>query len=205
MALGVTLQFECTLRQRDVIGEWIKDGSEQGRWQNGLTWSHIGADGILRKKTLKTGAPAEHRLSDHPDLAVELDRVPLDRRVGPLVVDEKLGVPYTAERYRKWFRQIARAAGIPDTVWSMDARAGAITEGWRAARSLCPSWRWPPTRSSRPPAATTGPTSSRSAGRPGCDYGGAKGKKMFDHRAPGLVWNDAVPPRTVVRIRRKQT
>jgi integrase len=30
--------------------------------------------------------------------------------------------------YRKWWRQIARAAGLPDEVWSMDARAGAITE-----------------------------------------------------------------------------
>jgi hypothetical protein len=132
MALGVTLQFECSLRQRDVIGEWIKDGTQHGRWQNGLAWSHIGADGILRKKTSKTGASAEHRISDHPDLAAELDRVPLDRRVGPLVVDEKLGLPYTAARYRRWFRQIARTAGIPDDVWNMDTRAGAITEAWES-------------------------------------------------------------------------
>jgi hypothetical protein len=131
MALGVTLQFECSLRQRDVIGEWIKDGTEP-RWQSGLTWSHIGADGILRKKTSKTGASAEHRISDHPDLAVELDRVPLDRRVGPLVINEQFGVPYSAEQYRKSFREIARAAGIPDTVWNMDARAGAITEAWES-------------------------------------------------------------------------
>ena len=126
------MQFECSIRQRDVIGEWIKEKAQAPRWQNGLTWSHIGQDGILRKKTSKTGAPAEHRLSDHPDLAVELDRVPVDRRVGPLVVDEKLGAPYTAERYRKWFRQIARAAGIPDAVWNMDSRAGAITEAWES-------------------------------------------------------------------------
>jgi hypothetical protein len=132
MALGVTLQFECSLRQRDVIGEWIKDGTQAARWQNGLTWSHIGQDGILRKKTSKTGAQAEHRLSDHPDLAAELDRVPLDRRIGPLVINEQFGVPYTAEQYRKSFRQIARAAGISDDVWNMDARAGAITEAWES-------------------------------------------------------------------------
>jgi hypothetical protein len=52
--------------------------------------------------------------------------------VGPLIVDEILGVPYTAEAYRAWFRRIARKAGIPDTVWSMDARAGAITEAWES-------------------------------------------------------------------------
>jgi hypothetical protein len=131
MALGVTPQFECSLRQRDVIGEWIKDGTQAPRWQNGLTWSHIGQDGILRK-TSKTGAPAEHRISDHPELATELDRVPLDRRVGPLVVNEQFGVPYTAEQYRKSFREIARTAGIPDNVWNMDARAGAITEAWES-------------------------------------------------------------------------
>jgi hypothetical protein len=132
MALGVTLQFECSLRQRDVIGEYVKDGTHCERWQNGLTWSDIGTDGILRKRTLKTGAPAEHRIADHPDLQLELSRVPLDRRVGPLVVDEVRGRPYTEATYRAWFRRIARKAGIPDTVWNMDARAGAITEVWES-------------------------------------------------------------------------
>src|SRR5262245_25252214 len=42
MALGLMLQFECSFRQRDVIGEWVGE-----RWQNGLTWSDIGGDGIL--------------------------------------------------------------------------------------------------------------------------------------------------------------
>jgi len=58
--------------------------------------------------------------------------VPLDRRIGPLVINEQFGVPYTAEQYRKSFRQIARAAGISDDVWNMDARAGAITEAWES-------------------------------------------------------------------------
>jgi hypothetical protein len=132
MALGVTLQFELSLRQRDVIGEWVADGTRNGRWQNGLTWSHIGADGILRKKTSKTGAPAEHRITDHPDLATELARISIERRVGPLVVEEVRGVPYRAAAYRTWFRTIARKAGIPDNIWSMDARAGAITEAWES-------------------------------------------------------------------------
>jgi hypothetical protein len=127
MALGLTLQFECSLRQRDVIGEWVGD-----RWQNGLTWSDIGSDGILRKRTSKTGAEAAHRISDHPDLAAELNRIPLNRRVGPLVVEERRGLPYSPALYRHWFRKIAQACGIPDTVWNMDARAGAITEAYEA-------------------------------------------------------------------------
>ncbi len=50
LALGTALQFETTLRQRDVIGEWepIAPGAERSgillngrRWVNGLTWSDI--------------------------------------------------------------------------------------------------------------------------------------------------------------------
>jgi hypothetical protein len=36
---------------------------------------------------------------------------------------------------RKWFRQIARAAGIPDEVWSMDSRDGG-RRGWRPATAI---------------------------------------------------------------------
>jgi integrase len=38
--------------------------------------------------------------------------------------------------YRKWFRQIARAANIPDDVWSMDSRAGGATEAEEAGAGL---------------------------------------------------------------------
>lgn len=127
MARGLRMQFECALRQRDVIGEW-----QNGRWANGLTWSDIGRDGVLRKTTSKTGADAEHRITDYPELAADLDATPLDNRIGPLVIDEGTGLPYTPEKYRRWFRLIAREAGIPDEIWNMDARAGAVTEAYEA-------------------------------------------------------------------------
>jgi hypothetical protein len=38
--------------------------------------------------------------------------------------------------YARWFRQIARAAGIPDEVWNMDARAGGATEADEAGAAL---------------------------------------------------------------------
>ena len=38
--------------------------------------------------------------------------------------------------YRKWYRQIARAAGIPDTVWSMDSRAGGAAEAEEAGAAI---------------------------------------------------------------------
>jgi hypothetical protein len=127
MARGVLLQFELAFRQRDVLGEW-----NSGRWSNGLTWSHIGRDGILRKTTSKTGADAEHRIADYPELAADLAATPIEKRVGPLVIDEGTNLPYTPEKYRRWFRLIAREAGIPDEIWNMDARAGAVTEAYEA-------------------------------------------------------------------------
>jgi hypothetical protein len=38
--------------------------------------------------------------------------------------------------YARWFRQIARAAGIPDDVWNMDSRAGGATEADEAGAAL---------------------------------------------------------------------
>jgi hypothetical protein len=54
LALGTALQFETTMRQREVIGEWapVPVGDEPSgiilngrRWVNGLTWSGP-ADGL---------------------------------------------------------------------------------------------------------------------------------------------------------------
>jgi hypothetical protein len=143
-ALWLTLQYELGMRRRDVIGEWIEDreGSSDGircgryLWRDGLTWSHIDQNGILRKMISKTehttAREAVHRIADYPDLVAELERIPTDRRVGPLVVSETTGLPYTPEQCRRYFRLIARDAGIPDAVWNMDARAGAVTEAYES-------------------------------------------------------------------------
>src|SRR5262249_29700008 len=56
-----------------------------------------------------------------------LERVPHDERHGAIVKGEH-GLPVRERSYRRWYRQIARAAGIPDDVWCMDTRAGAATE-----------------------------------------------------------------------------
>ncbi|MFG1377334.1 hypothetical protein [Xanthobacter autotrophicus] len=135
MALGITLQFDLGMRQRDVIGEWLPDASpgaegivDHGlRWSDGLAFSHISGT-VLRKKTSKTGKVVEHDLAQLPDTLSELERIPASRRIGPLVLNEETGLPYKRRVYVKWFRTIARKAGIPDDVWSMDARAGAVTE-----------------------------------------------------------------------------
>src|SRR5215471_7266324 len=73
VALGVAAQFELTLRQSDVIGEWER---------------------------IDRGVPVRHRY------------------------------------YRDLYRDVADAAGVPRTVWSMHARHGGATESQQAGASL---------------------------------------------------------------------
>jgi hypothetical protein len=143
MAIGVAAQFEMGLRQGDVIGKYVAavfntahaeyDGAGemwvgQFRWENVPGWK-------FRLKTSKNRSPTGFMLSDYPLLFPLLERVPLAERKGAIVKGEH-GIPIRARSYRKWYRQIARAAGIPDEIWNMDSRAGAATEAEDAGVEL---------------------------------------------------------------------
>jgi hypothetical protein len=58
------------------------------------------------------------------------------RRAGPVSIDETAGRPYAEPAYGREWRLVVRAAGIPDQVWNMDARAGVITEAGDAGANL---------------------------------------------------------------------
>jgi hypothetical protein len=58
-----------------------------------------------------------------------VDSNPLAQRTGAIVTGAK-GLPVRRDR------QIARAAGIPDEIWNMDARAGGATEADEAGAAL---------------------------------------------------------------------
>ena len=70
LALGTALQFECGLRQKDVIGEWEPIEGEptshyvlnDRQWVNGLTWDMVGSDWVLTKTTTKTGSVVNYDL-----------------------------------------------------------------------------------------------------------------------------------------------
>lgn len=140
IALAVALQFELGLRQKDVIGEWrrLKAGEQAPGaitdngwiWDWGLTWNHISARRLLQKPTSKSNGEeiAEHDLNLHPQILAELP----PRLVGPIVVDERSGLPWRASHFSHTFRKIARAAGWPDGLWNMDSRAGAVSEAFDA-------------------------------------------------------------------------
>ncbi|MDP4021041.1 hypothetical protein Q8W71_00255 [Methylobacterium sp. NEAU 140] len=91
---------------------------------------------MLRKATTKTGAFAAHDLKLSALVTALLAKVPAARRIGPLIVDETAGGPYAESAYGQEWRIVARAAGVPDAVWNMDARAGAITEAEDAGADL---------------------------------------------------------------------
>lgn len=145
LALGTAFQFETTMRQRDVIGRWdtLPAAAESGgivlrgrRWSRGLTWADIGADFVVKKVTTKTGADVAHDLTLCPLVMDLISRVPSERRVGPLIVDEVAGRPFAEHAYAREWRKVARAAGIPDALWNMDARAGGISEADDAGADL---------------------------------------------------------------------
>lgn len=145
LALGTALQFETTMRQRDVIGEWEPLTSNDAgggivlgarRWGRGLTWADISDAFVVMKVTTKTGSEVAHDLSLCPLVMDLLARVPTMRRIGPLIVDETAGRPYAEHAYAREWRVIARAAGIPNSVWNMDARAGGISEADDAGADL---------------------------------------------------------------------
>lgn len=148
LALGTALQFECNMRQKDVIGEWRKiengvvtsDYVLNGReWKNGLVWGLVSADSILTKKTTKTGSNVAHDLSLCPmtmELIAEMRKAKLLTGKMPVIVDEATGRPYAEHAYAREWRVIARAAGIPDEVKNMDMRAGGATAADEAGASL---------------------------------------------------------------------
>lgn len=138
IALATVLQFELSLRQKDVIGEWEPAPLSEGgivhkgtRWVNGPQWSDIDSNFILRETQTKTGAYVEFDLKLYPAILEEIDCVAREKRIGPMIISENTGEPYK----HRTFTQTWRKAGVPKSVWNMDARAGSISEAYEC-------WRW---------------------------------------------------------------
>ena len=143
-ALGLSLQWWLTLRAVDVRGQWLAGDAggirKNGKyWADGLTWGMIDRDlTVLRKTPSKT----EETLPDElvydlmlvPDLRRRLAEIPNGSRVGPVIV-QRNGVPYSKRRWATLFARYRKAAQVPDHIWCMDTRAGAINHAKRAGAS----------------------------------------------------------------------
>ncbi|WP_051447606.1 hypothetical protein [Rhizobium leguminosarum] len=129
------LKFETALRRIDVIGEWAPPpGGGEFRW-SGLMAKDISKDMILSIKTSKTGAAVARDLNSYPLVAEALKAYKIPD-IGPVVIDEDHGKPYWENRYTEKFKKVRDAAGVPSNVWSMDSRAGAVSETVEATGSL---------------------------------------------------------------------
>jgi hypothetical protein len=142
VALGVAAQFEFTIRQIDVIGEWervepVKElatdaiVSNAQVWRPGLRFEDFAA-GELDLETSKTQAKAIFGVTAYPLFQQALSAVPEGQRRGPLVTDDS-GMPVRRRYYQDLYRDVADAAGVPRAVWNMLARHGGATEARQAA------------------------------------------------------------------------
>lgn len=149
IALAQAFQFEVLLRQKDVIGEHIPAHLKEGgagivigeeKWVRGLLWSEIDDHLILRHQTSKTSKPVVVDLKLAPMVLADLRRMGvvsrrgpprlIKRRDGPVITDERTGLPHYAWEFRRRWRSIARSEGIPDNVCNMHSRHGGITEAF---------------------------------------------------------------------------
>ena len=111
-------------------------GPRGEKWTGNFSWENIpGWRWRMKTSKSKYRTAAEFDLSKYSMLFPLLEAVPHEERVGAIVKGEH-GQPVRERSYRKWFRQIARAAGIPDEVWSMDSRAGGAAEAEEAGAAL---------------------------------------------------------------------
>lgn len=124
VAIATLAQFEFTERRISILGT-----HEAGQWRPGWVWQNISPDWRISYHQNKVGRVLrEFSLHDTPALLELLQAIPEEKRVGPVVICEKTGKPWHERWYAKVFRRIAKQAGIPDGIWSMDMRAGGATE-----------------------------------------------------------------------------
>jgi hypothetical protein len=143
IALAQAIQFDLMLRQKDVIGEWVpmsepgmSDVTNGGKkWLRGLRWEEIDVNRVLRHITSKRQKAIEAPLGLAPMVMEELAGMALPER-GPMIVSEATARPWATQEFRKQWRKIATAAGVPKTVRNMDTRAGAISEATDAGAEL---------------------------------------------------------------------
>jgi len=158
IALAQAIQFECSLRQRDVIGEWVpvkepgvsdviqtknyKGEKKTKKWIMGLRWEKVDENLILRHVTSKRSKKVEIDLKLGPMVMEEFQTIfgSTDRAdmpaSGPVILCEINAWPYYNTEFRRKWRKVANAAGIPKTVKNMDTRSGAITEAAAAGADM---------------------------------------------------------------------
>ena len=102
------------------------------KYWRGMTMEMIRIEDTLVVKTSKTGKPVVHALASCQLVVECLEKIGKSATDGP-VARQADGSPWRdRQSFSKAWREIARAAGIPENVWNMDNRASGITEASEA-------------------------------------------------------------------------
>jgi len=155
IALGQAFQFEGTMRQRDIIGEWVPL-AEPGvssviagnkKWLRGIDWREVDEHLVLRHITSKKQKETEVDLKLAPMVLEELSEmigqpvlvvdkatkaVTVNRHLlpasGPIIICDTSGLPWSDNEWRRKWRKVATLCGVPKGTFNMDTRSGAISE-----------------------------------------------------------------------------
>lgn len=127
IAIASLAQYELTERRIHIIGEWLGKPPEW-RWAGGWEWANYRAGVITYWQNKRKPVERVFDLKTIPRLFELVEKIPANQRFGAIIKDEERGRPWQRYDYAKRFRAIATAAGVPATVWSMDMRAGGMTE-----------------------------------------------------------------------------
>jgi hypothetical protein len=136
IAITTLAQYELIERRTHIIGQWNDDAWSRGWVWDGqialgqrLEWVGVTPDWRIRYFQTKKGANLrEYDLKVVQRLLGLMQDTPKEARTGAIIICESTGEPWDTRRYQAKFREIARAAGVPDDVWSMDMRSGGATE-----------------------------------------------------------------------------
>lgn len=133
-AISTLAQFEFTERRTHIIGTYEGDQWRPGWVWNDIDWMGDKPSWAIRYFQTKVGrVPRDAYLRDTPLLLELLQQIPVEERTGPVIVCESdrrgsCRLPWRERHYAEVWREIATAAGLPDTICSMDMRAGGATE-----------------------------------------------------------------------------
>jgi hypothetical protein len=145
-ALLYALVYDTTGRSWDFLGQWLpltyKKPSAILAYGNkwiGPHWSAIDDNLTMKIKPTKTEKTTEVEvtfdLSVCPMVMEELAHIPPSERTGPLIINERTGLPYNYQAFSAGWNADFRAAGMPKGMWCRDLRAGGVTEGGKAGAS----------------------------------------------------------------------
>lgn len=162
-ALGYALQFEATLRAWDVIGQWVPldDPRPSAIIWRGKKW--FGPTWAMIESQILTITPSKTEHTTGKRVTLDLSALPMVMEeirclnggtgspagvssahsygashgsfVGPLIVNERTGFPYTTDSWMEFWRRVRKKAGLSTDLWNRDIRAGGVTEGGRAGAS----------------------------------------------------------------------